>query len=491
MLNRFTQRPTVTLALVTFLLSIFVAGAAQGEESVFVIVGGKEVITLDDYADSVVLPEDGIVDVNRGDTKKILVVRGLKQGQVAMQVTLSNGDKLEYQISVSDPSVLRAAHALVSKIPGVKAEIKGGKVIVGGEVRSVSAANRLAGAKRSYPGVIVDASRTKLPSKNAVIKTINKVLVENDIANIQAASYGRLIVLQGSPKDEAQRNLALRIAKMIYVDIEDHTEKNSNGAPALSIEVVFIEVQRKGDKTIGFQGALGGDVSNGQITTPKEGEAPIRRGVSGSASGGSGQYGKMNWAVGPLSTFIKMIETRSVSRVLSNPKLVARSGEEAEFHSGGTFYIPTSTTKGSGVEIQSLEAVDYGIILNIMPKLDPLGQIDAKILTSISDLGAKIADQQSITRSEVKTAVTIRDGQSILLSGLVRKVEKKKVDRVPLLADIPVVGELFKSRRKETEETELLVLVTMSRVQASDERIKAAGKLWERSGEDVKFSVFD
>jgi type II secretory pathway component GspD/PulD (secretin) len=200
----------------------------------------------------------------------------------------------------------------------------------------------------------------------------------------------------------------------------------------------------------------------------------------------------MNWAVGPLSTFLKLIESKSVSRVLSNPKIVSRSGQQANFHSGGTFWLNPGTKSGEGGAVVSETIqIDYGIKLAVLPKIDPLGQIDTAITTSIIDIGAKIADNESITKSEVTTSVTVKDGQSILLSGLVRKTNKKKVDRVPLLADIPLVGEIFKSRQATDEDTELLVLVTMSRVQPSNERIKAADKLWDQSGSDVSFSVFD
>src|SRR5690606_22246591 len=127
--------------------------------------------------------------------------------------------------------------------------------------------------------------------------------------------------------------------------------------------------------------------------------------------------------------------------VLSNPKIVSRSGQQANFHSGGTFWLNPGTKSGEGGAVVSETIqVDYGIKLAVLPKIDPLGQIDTAITTSIIDIGARIAGNESITKSEVTTSVTVKDGQSILLSGLVRKTNKKKVDRVPLLADIPLVG---------------------------------------------------
>lgn len=483
---------SLVIALVTCCGTAF----ADVPQTLYLLVGAKEVITLDEFADRVIVPDSGIVDVTRGDSKKKLIVAGKGRGSTTIKVILRSGKSQSIDTVVSDAGILRAALAHVVSIPGVRAEIKGGKVIVGGEIRSPSASDRLQGAKRTYAGVIVDATVSNMPDGNSVVNTINKVLAENDISNLQAESYGRLIVLQGSPRDGMQHELALRIARMIYPDIEDRVSKESNGAPPLSIEVVFIEVQKKNDKTIGFNGGLGTDLRNG--THPEvgaqaaDGKSGLIPGIKGSVPGSAGKYGRFNWAVGPLSTFLKLIESRSVSRVLSNPKIVARSGQQANFHSGGTFWLNPGKTSGEGnTVIAETIQVDFGIKLAVLPKIDPLGQIDTTLTTSIIDVGAKIADNESITKSEVTTSVTVKDGQSILLSGLVRKTNKKKVDRVPLLADIPLVGEVFKSRQSTNEESELLVLVTMSRVQPSNERIQAADKLWDQAGSDVSFSVFD
>src|SRR5690606_18542128 len=123
------------------------------------------------------------------------------------------------------------------------------------------------------------------PDGNSVVSTINKVLAENDISNLQAESYGRLIVLQGSPRDAMQLELALRIARMIYPDIEDRVSKDSNGAPPLSIEVVFSEVQKKNDKTIGFNGGLCDDVRNGVALGSGDPKNPSTPGFKGSVPG--------------------------------------------------------------------------------------------------------------------------------------------------------------------------------------------------------------
>ena len=170
---------------------------------------------------------------------------------------------------------------------------------------------------------------------------------------------------------------------------------------------------------------------------------------------------------------------------------MARSGTEATFLSGGTFYLTSSQPGTNGAAVPLLLPINYGIELAIMPKLDAIGQIDAKIRTSISDIAATTNDIPAQTKSSVETSVTIKNEQSILLSGLVHKSENKEVSRVPFLADIPLVGELFKTRHLQRDDTELLVIVTMRRVSGAEDLSGAASKLYDKGADDVQFSIFD
>jgi len=193
-----------------------------------------------------------------------------------------------------------------------------------------------------------------------------------------------------------------------------------------------------------------------------------------------------------MSAFLQLLQERSSSRVLSNPKLVTRSGAVAKFHSGKTTYLTKRTVKADEI-ITDFAPVDAGIILNITPKIDPTGQIDSQIDTEVSQFGEiKDGSIPTLTRSKVSTAVTIRDGQTIMLSGLMSKRNSKTVSRVPVLADIPLVGELFKSRQSHEDEIEMLILVTINRIHGQDDRAKAAGqRLWEKARPDVEFSIYD
>jgi type II secretory pathway component GspD/PulD (secretin) len=463
---------------------LLASSVALAQESLMVGVGEEVPVQLPSIALSVDLKSARIVSVTRGETKATLYVKGLSTGSTTMSVTMSGGKKQTWSITVGNrvAQIIKSLNA----VEGIKASERDGKVFVEGSVTSKEGVNILTELKRSNPGMIIDTSDRNLASSNTVVTTINRVLRENDLGNLQAHAYGRIIVLEGSAASEQQAELAMRIAQMIHPSIENRISKESNGSPAVSIEVVFVEVTKGNEKEIGIPRNFGDKPYEEMATGVAQAQLGSRTGKVG--AGGF----TLNWQVGGLNAFLKMIQQRSSSRVLSNPRLISRSGATAKFHSGKTVYL-TNTIVKDDVVTKEFQPVNTGIILDITPKLDAIGQIDAQINTAVSDIG-DIKDDVApvITQSKVDTAVTIRDGQTILLSGLVRKRNTKTVDRVPVLADVPVLGELFKSRKSQDEETEMLILVTMNRVQAQDDKLKAAGqRLWDKAAGDVEFSMYD
>ncbi len=453
-------------------------------------VGQQEALNFEALATSVSVEKPGIVGVSKGDSKSVVILSGKAEGTTSVSVSLQNGKVISYEITVT-PSARSQLSSYIERLrrsPGVTLDARGTKYAVSGQFRNRNDQNIFSEARRRFPGVFIDGTDPDIVESNAVVRTINRVLEENDIGNIQAHAYGQIIALEGSPRNESQKNLALRIARMISAGVEDHISTDSNGAPPIAIEVLFIESSKTNRKQYGVNGP-----QNAFAGLPDKGAGIMGTSISSySASRPSGKF-NMNWQVGPLTAFLRLQQTKSNSRVVSNPKLVARSGQKAQFESGGSFFIPAVTVTPDGGKLQSFTQEQTGIQLSIEPRIDAIGQIDSKIKTSIIEIGERARGDAppSLIRSNLETSVTIRNGQSILLSGLTLKKSRKNVSRVPLLADIPIIGELFKERDQEFEEKEIAVIVTMTRVSASEGRAQAADQLLETSDSDVSFSIFD
>jgi pilus assembly protein CpaC len=183
-------------------------------------------------------------------------------------------------------------------------------------------------------------------------------------------------------------------------------------------------------------------------------------------------------------------------RILSQPKLLCASGEKAEFQAGGEIPILVVTANQFAVEWKP-----FGVILKITPTADKQGNIGTEVYAEVSDIDRSLSikangfDVPGFRKRDVKTNVTVRDGETVVLSGLFNYDEQKAVSKLPLLGHIPILGELFKSRSFTDRKTELAIYVTPRVVRPDSERvtelIKDARKLYREAADSISFSIFD
>jgi len=153
---------------------------------------------------------------------------------------------------------------------------------------------------------------------------------------------------------------------------------------------------------------------------------------------------------------------------LATPQLSARSGGAADFLVGGQVPIPTSSAFGQ----TTVEYKDYGIKLHLEPLVNAEGDISAKIETEISKIDPSITVQgfPGFLTRRANTELNVHEGDTIVISGLVDANAAKTVDKVPGLGQIPVLGELFKSRAFQANRTDLVVFVTPFVIDANSKR---------------------
>jgi pilus assembly protein CpaC len=221
-------------------------------------------------------------------------------------------------------------------------------------------------------------------------------------------------------------------------------------------------------------------------------------GLQGPINGAGKAYsGTWNMTVGGQAQFgLGFLFTDGYQRVLAQPKLVCASGERAKFMSGGEVPIPMITQMMVKVDFKP-----FGVMLNIGPTADRHGNIQMDIFTEVSEidhsLGITVEGLEipgfAVDRSE--TNVTVRHGQTIVLSGLFHHLEGKNLTKVPLLGHIPIIGELFKSRMFEEKKSEVCVFVTPRIVNPDTPKIlKMISDIksrYKRARDEVGFGIFD
>ncbi|MCK4881776.1 MAG: type II and III secretion system protein, partial [Candidatus Omnitrophica bacterium] len=155
-------------------------------------------------------------------------------------------------------------------------------------------------------------------------------------------------------------------------------------------------------------------------------------------------------------------------KLLSNPKLAVVNNQEARIHVGRKeAYITTTTTSGSTTTTtaEDVNFVDVGIQLSVTPTINADGFVTMKIkpeVSSVVDVLITPSGNQIpiIDTSLAETTVMVEDNATIIIGGLRRDEETENSERIPLLGDIPWFGNLFKSQTKNTERSELLVMIT-------------------------------
>lgn len=150
------------------------------------------------------------------------------------------------------------------------------------------------------------------------------------------------------------------------------------------------------------------------------------------------------------------------ARLLSNPKLVVISGEEASFLIGGEIPIRTTTAAENTVQ-ENVTFKEYGIGMTITPTIRK-GKIDVLLLAEVSDIDAanKVGDDVAFTSRTAQTSLYLDDGQTIVLAGLIKERESETVRKVPFLGDIPIIGLLFRARFTPVpnEDQEIVIMLT-------------------------------
>jgi pilus assembly protein CpaC len=163
---------------------------------------------------------------------------------------------------------------------------------------------------------------------------------------------------------------------------------------------------------------------------------------------------------------VRALSDRNLARTLAKPNIVTQSGKEAKFLSGGEFPIPVAQQNGA----ITIEFKEFGIGLLFTPAVVDGETVNLKVRPEVSSLdfaqglsfgGFRVP---AIRKNQAITQVSVKDGESFAIAGLINNDVRQAVQKIPLLGDIPVLGALFRSTRFQNNETELLFLVTVKLV---------------------------
>jgi len=170
-----------------------------------------------------------------------------------------------------------------------------------------------------------------------------------------------------------------------------------------------------------------------------------------------------------IGATIQALEQQSLLQILAEPNLIVVEGSEASFLAGGEFPFPTitSTSTAAGIApVVTIQFKKYGVQLNFTPTLTSSGAINLKVKPEVSalDFTNAVTIQgyliPALSSRFAETEVVLKDGESFAIAGLIDNRVTQELNKIMILGDIPILGQLFRSHTTQKTADELLVVVT-------------------------------
>jgi len=332
------------------------------------------------------------------------------------------------------------------------------------------------GGIRRYD-VAVDRDLTRLSEQVTQLFPNEKIAVH---------STGRNIVLSGTVSSKEAAERAVNVAAG-FADKKDEVVsllqiQDAPRTDQVLLRVRFAEVSRSALTEVGasfFTSPTGvkntlGRVATDQVPSAKFEDLKWSKAGSDFGSPVTSADGKITFGdflnlfllseKYDLGLLIRALQTRGLFQSLAEPNLVAQSGKEASFLAGGEFPIPVAQGSGANIGI-SVQFKEFGVRLGFTPTVDG-DRVHLKVRPEVSTLdfanavlmqGFRIP---ALTTRRTETEIELRDGQTFAIAGLLNNSMTSTLQKIPGIGDIPILGQLFRSKAARKDRTELVVMIT-------------------------------
>ena len=413
------------------------------------------------------------------DAQSVLKVsRGLKSNNIAVEIdrAIVLDSRVQFvEVSVANPEI---ADVQV---------ISNKSIYIFGRRRGTTSLTLL-----GENGRLITNVQIRVEADHSELKERLRQLLPNEPIEVRTANGG--LILSGVVSGKAKIDRAMALARA-YGGEAVTNMMSVGGTQQVMLKVKVAEMNRGAGKDLGISlGLLGSgqrsapEVSTGtafieappgsvrslptQGTTAPGGTGTVFQRIFPAAGAFSGAFGAIFTIANSflLDVQIDALETKGFAKTLSEPNLVALSGNEANFLAGGEVPIPvvgndgeiTVSFKPVGVNVNFLPQVLDNDLINISVSAE-VSQVDPTISTNTG--GVEIVGFQT---RRATTTVELRDGQAFAIAGLLQEEFQDSVSQVPWLGDVPVLGTLFRSANYQRGESELVIFVSVHLVTPVD-----------------------
>ena len=400
-----------------------------------------------------------------------VIVNGKEPGHTTV-VIWAGGRRTTYEVTVTYQYLDDIAQMLRTSlnIKGVEVVTFDHSIVVRGSVSDGAAFEQVADIVARFVKVVERQDGSVII--NAVTVSQNMGNIQHELARLPGASDIRVdpdgkgnVIVSGNVNDAVTAQAILDRARGLagpYLasngQLIDRLSSMSNSQ--IDVKVYILEVDRTAQSNLGIQlqGAAINPTQPGSYTlTP-----PSFPFVEATTSVGGAFTLQPFYRTTTLAPTLNLLMTEGHARILSSPDLVTTPGNKATFLVGGQIPVVTSTGLGQ----VNVTYQNYGVQLNVTPTILGNGSIEAVVAPTVSALDYADAvivsgfEIPALTVSELSTDVVTRPGESILLGGLVKRLQQKTVTKIPLLSDIPILGKLFTDTAYQSQQSDVVFVMT-------------------------------
>lgn len=264
--------------------------------------------------------------------------------------------------------------------------------------------------------------------------------------------------------DEQNNSLLIYSSRNEFRKMESALKQLDIMPTQVHIEATILEVTLTEELTYGLSWYLNNNLGNGWRGVG-EGGAPGRirplasTGTTGTVSGLA--YSVYD-SVGDLRTIINALASKSLVNILSSPTITVLDNQPANIQVGQQQPVQSGSTVTTGIVSNSISYKDTGVVLDVTPSVNSGGMVTLTVKQSITDVGEIEAatGQRPFLNRDLSTKVAVRSGEAAVLGGLIRENTSDGKAGIPVLRDLPILGNFFGSTSKTKNRTELLVMIT-------------------------------
>ena len=273
-------------------------------------------------------------------------------------------------------------------------------------------------------------------------------------ATAATVASGRVVV------DQSSNTIILQGSNEDYGQMRGILQMLDKPAKAALIEVTVAEVSLNENSQLGVEWLI--------KEAKLDGTKILTSTLGGLGIGSAGLNYRRIDSAGDTRLLLNALASNNRATILSSPRVLARNGETATIQVGQEVPIITSqqttpTTGGTGGVLQTVQYRSTGVILKVKPVIHSSNQIDLDVQQEVSAAQSTttgVNTSPTFGTRKIDTKLSVRDGSTILLGGLISKNSSQGNAGIPLLKDIPGLGQLFRTNSDKSDRTELIILIT-------------------------------